>query len=133
MRTRHFPFQAVLAHIAQQFNQSRLQFACVINGEITGELLIGYLVVFSQIIQPARALSDAFFKLRKGVAWHDGSAFTADDVVFSILRSQADTSNMKVYGNAIGKPRKIDDFTVELVTPVPNPVLLDMLSGQVGL
>ena len=69
------------------------------------------------------------FKLRQGVVWHDGSKFTADDVVFSILRSQADTSNMKVYGNALGKPRKIDDFTVELTTPVPNPVLIDMVSA----
>ena len=69
------------------------------------------------------------FKLRQGVVWHDGSKFTADDVVFSILRAQADTSNMKVYGNALGKPRKIDDFTVELTTPVPNPVLIDMVSA----
>ena len=61
------------------------------------------------------------FKLRQGVKWQDGSAFTADDVVFSVLRSQQPTSNMKVYGNAIGKPRKVDDFTVELTTPVPNP------------
>ena len=72
------------------------------------------------------------FKLRQGVKWHDGSPFTADDVVFSILRSQAPTSNMKVYGNAIGKPRKVDDFTVELTTPVPNPVLPDMVgSGNI--
>ncbi len=69
------------------------------------------------------------FKLRQGVVWHDGSKFTADDVVFSVLRVQADTSNMKVYGNALGKPRKIDDFTVELTTPVPNPVLIDMVSA----
>ena len=69
------------------------------------------------------------FKLREGVLWHDGSKFTADDVVFSVLRAQADTSNMKVYGNALGKPRKIDDYTVELTTPVPNPVLIDMVSA----
>ncbi len=72
------------------------------------------------------------FKLRQGVKWHDGSPFTADDVVFSVNRSAMPTSNMKVYGNAIGKPRKVDDFTVELTTPVPNPVLPDMVgSGNI--
>ncbi|MEO8102815.1 MAG: ABC transporter substrate-binding protein [Betaproteobacteria bacterium] len=69
------------------------------------------------------------FTLRKGVTWHDGSKFTADDVVFSVNRSAAETSNMKVYGNAIGKPKKIDDYTVELTTPIPNPVLIDMVSA----
>lgn len=40
----------------------------VLSGEMAGGMLIGYLVVFSQIIQPAKAFSDAFFKLNKGAA-----------------------------------------------------------------
>ncbi len=40
----------------------------VISGEMGGEMLIGYLVVFSQIIQPARAFSDGIFKINKGMA-----------------------------------------------------------------
>jgi len=40
----------------------------VLSGEMAGGMLIGYLVVFSQIIQPAKAFSDAFFKLNKGTA-----------------------------------------------------------------
>lgn len=40
----------------------------VIKGELGGGLLIFYLLVFSQIIPPARALSDAVFKINKGYA-----------------------------------------------------------------
>src|SRR5258708_40304638 len=36
-------------------------------------------------------------KLRANVKFHDGEPFTADDVVFSIQRALADTSNCKPY------------------------------------
>jgi peptide/nickel transport system substrate-binding protein len=37
------------------------------------------------------------FALRRGVTFHDGSPFTADDVVFSIQRAQLQSSNFKVF------------------------------------
>ncbi|MFM1932227.1 MAG: hypothetical protein RL226_1530, partial [Bacteroidota bacterium] len=42
----------------------------VLNNEsgMSGDLFIGYLVIFSQIIQPARAISDAVFRINKGSA-----------------------------------------------------------------
>ena len=68
------------------------------------------------------------FQLRKGVRWHDGSAFTADDVAFSVKRAQGDTSTFRVYARALGEPRRIDEHTVELTTPVPNPVMLETVA-----
>ena len=65
------------------------------------------------------------FTLRRGVTFHDGSPFTADDVVFSIERAQMPTSNFKVFAAPIGKARKVDDFTVEFETPAPTPVLVE--------
>jgi peptide/nickel transport system substrate-binding protein len=70
------------------------------------------------------------FHLRKGVKFHDGTEFTADDAVFSIKRLQGKTSNFRVYGNAVGEPTKIDQYTMQLVTPVPNPVMLEMLANS---
>jgi peptide/nickel transport system substrate-binding protein len=61
------------------------------------------------------------FQLRKGVKFHDGSPFTADDVVFSVQRAQLPSSNFKVFATPVGAARKIDDFTVELEAPRPTP------------
>jgi len=68
------------------------------------------------------------FNLRKGVKFHDGTPFTADDVVFTIERAMSPTSNFRVYTTGIQGARKIDDHTVLVYTTVPNPVLLRQLT-----
>lgn len=63
------------------------------------------------------------FNLRQGVTFHDGAAFTAEDVVFSFERAKQPTSDMKELINSIVEVRAVDDFTVEIVTDGPNPIL----------
>ena len=54
------------------------------------------------------------FTLRRGVEFHDGTPFSADDVVFSIERAQQRTSQFAVFAKMLGRPLRIDDHTVEL-------------------
>ncbi|MEM7424594.1 MAG: ABC transporter substrate-binding protein [Pseudomonadota bacterium] len=63
------------------------------------------------------------FKLRKGVKFHDGSDFTAEDVVFSVDRIRSEGSDMKVVAGLIKEAKVVDDHTVDLITPAPNPIM----------
>ncbi|MEM8823081.1 MAG: ABC transporter substrate-binding protein [Pseudomonadota bacterium] len=63
------------------------------------------------------------FNLREGVTFHDGAAFTAEDVVFSFERAKSETSAMKELLTSIVEVRAVDDTTVEFVTDGPNPIL----------
>lgn len=64
------------------------------------------------------------FKLRPNVKFHDGSPFTADDVVFSVERAKSPTSQIAAYATAVGTARKIDPLTVEFTLPQVNPIFL---------
>ena len=66
------------------------------------------------------------FKLRKGVKFHDGSDFTAEDVIFSIARIPNVPNNPGTYiGNIRGiiETKAIDPYTLIIKTEKPNAIL----------
>ena len=64
------------------------------------------------------------FKLREGVTFHNGNPFNADDVVYSFKRQTQDTSEMSFALASVKDLRKIDDYTIEIETAGPDPILL---------
>jgi len=71
------------------------------------------------------------FKLRDDVYWHDGEQFTAEDVKFTLERiANPETgSELREHGQykQIQEVKIIDDFTIEIITFAPEPVLLNRL------
>ena len=76
------------------------------------------------------------FTLRKDAKWHDGSAVTADDVVFTFTRLMTagaingQTSPRKDLLGPLKSVQKLDDGTVRFVLDKPWPVLPTMLTFQ---
>ncbi|MFH5923138.1 ABC transporter substrate-binding protein [Roseomonas xinghualingensis] len=66
--------------------------------------------------------------LRQGVKFHDGSPFTADDVLFSADRVRGQGSNLTSALASVKEVRKIDDFTVEFETHNPDPIFLEQIT-----
>jgi peptide/nickel transport system substrate-binding protein len=72
------------------------------------------------------------WKLKRGVTWHDGEPFTADDVVFSweLLRDPAAAAFTVGTFQAVSEARKIDSHTVQLRFPKPTPAWYDPFVGD---
>jgi len=66
------------------------------------------------------------FKLRRGVRFHDGSEFTAEDVRFTLERVSGLTNNPNPYTSnirSIARVEVVDPHTVRFHSLVPDPLL----------
>ncbi|MBI2585277.1 MAG: ABC transporter substrate-binding protein, partial [Rhodospirillales bacterium] len=65
------------------------------------------------------------FKLRKGVKFHDGSLFTADDVIFTVGRAPNVPNSPSSFGTYLKGKKfvKIDDHTIHAITEKPYPLM----------
>ena len=74
------------------------------------------------------------WKLKQGVKWHDGKAFTADDVVFT-WEYAADPATAAYTTGAYAniKVEKVDDFTVKVIFKEPTPFWADPFVGVAGM
>jgi peptide/nickel transport system substrate-binding protein len=82
------------------------------------------------------------FKLRQGVKFHNGTPFTARDVVFSIERAPKVPNAPATYRRRVAQvesAKAVDDHTVHIRTKAPTPLLpenlaqLPIVSETVGM
>ena len=75
------------------------------------------------------------FKLRKGVTFHNGEKFDADDVVFTLNWISNPENGVKVQRNVnwIKEAVKVDEYTVNVVMKKPFPQAFEFLSGPITI
>jgi len=74
------------------------------------------------------------WKLKRGVTWHDGQPFTADDVVFNweyCKEPATSTVNIATYRDIT--VTKVDSHTVRVTFPKPTPFWAEPLVGTLGM
>lgn len=77
--------------------------------------------------------TEYIFTLRQGVTFHDGSEFTAEDVV-KTWEYGSDASNDYAQDfTAANLVEAVDDFTVRITTPEPNPLFLTRAAAGWGI
>lgn len=72
------------------------------------------------------------FVLREGVTFHNGEAFTAEDVKFTferLLGEEGQKGAQQSNYTSIGAIEIIDDFTVDMVLASPDPIIITKLAG----
>ena len=83
----------------------------------------------------ARDGTSVVWRLKRGVTWHDGRPFTADDVVFTWQYAADPATAATSAGSYQGIDRieRIDDHTVKMVFKRPTPYWADAFCSAAGM
>jgi peptide/nickel transport system substrate-binding protein len=83
----------------------------------------------------ARDGTSVVWRLKRGVVWHDGRPFTADDVIFTWQYAADPSTAATSTGSYQGIDRidRIDDHTVKLVFKRPTPYWADAFCSAAGM
>ena len=90
----------------------------------------------AETVEPNADASEWTLKLRKGVEFHDGTPFTADDVIYSMNRHMGDdsTSVIKSVLASIEEWKKVGSHEVKCILNTPNadlPTLLGLFQTKI--
>ncbi len=90
----------------------------------------------AETIEPNADASEWTLKLRKGVEFHDGTPFTADDVIYSMNRHMGEdsTSVIKSVLGSIEEWKKVNSHEVKCILNTPNadlPTLLGLFQTKI--
>jgi len=83
----------------------------------------------------ARDGTSVVWRLKRGVTWHDGRPFTADDVIFT-WQYAADSATAATSAGSyqgIDRIERLDDHTVKLVFKRPTPYWADAFCSAAGM
>ena len=90
----------------------------------------------AETFEPNSTATEWTLKLRKDVTWHDGSAFSADDVVWSMNRhlGEDSVSVIKAVLGSVKEWKKVGSHEVKAVMNTPNsdlPTLLGIFQSKI--
>lgn len=69
------------------------------------------------------------FNLRESVTFHDGAAFTAEDVLFSYERASSEAADTASWFSPVSEVVVVDAFTIDFMTSAPNPLFPDSIAN----
>ena len=113
------------------------QFSRTGNNQMTSQMFFDRLISLSPNLKVSPGLAESWelesdtvwlVHLRPDVTFHDGSAFTADDVIYSLTRAPQVPNSPAPYSDmvsSIESMEKVDDLTLRITTTSPNPALME--------